>query len=149
MTAPPMFAPVQGEAPEGAIARDLAKRAALVAPGAVLLFGLIWGVAGALSTAYALAIVVVNFLLAAAMLTYTARISIGLLMGTALFGYLLRLGLIFAAFWVVREAWWMSVVPFGITLIVAHLGLLFWEMRYVSATLAFPGLRPDPVHKES
>jgi hypothetical protein len=30
----------------------------------------------------------------------------------------------------------------GITVIVTHLGLLFWELRYVSASLAFPGLKP-------
>ena len=28
-------------------------------------------------------------------------------------------------------------------LIVTHLGLLFWETRFVSATLAFPGLKPS------
>ncbi len=27
---------------------------------------------------------------------------------------------------------------------MAHLVLLFWEMRYVSGTLAFPGLKPQP-----
>ena len=27
-------------------------------------------------------------------------------------------------------------------MIVTHLGLLFWETRYVSASLAFPGLKP-------
>ena len=25
---------------------------------------------------------------------------------------------------------------------ITHLGLLFWEMRYISASLAFPGLKP-------
>ena len=30
----------------------------------------------------------------------------------------------------------------GITVLVTHLGLLFWELRYVSASLAFPGLKP-------
>ena len=32
----------------------------------------------------------------------------------------------------------------GLTIIVTHLGLLFWELRYVSASLAFPGLKPSP-----
>ena len=27
---------------------------------------------------------------------------------------------------------------------VTHLGLLFWETRYVSVTLAYPGLKPRP-----
>ena len=35
-----------------------------------------------------------------------------------------------------------SLVPLGLTLIVTHLGLLFWELRYVSASLAYPGLKP-------
>ncbi|MCX7621686.1 MAG: ATP synthase subunit I [Acidimicrobiales bacterium] len=133
---------LDGPAVEGAIAKDLARRAAAVAPAVIVLFGLIWGLGGAVSTAYAIAIVVVNFVCAAALLSTTARISLGLLMGAALFGYLVRLGLIFLAFWVVRDANWMKVVPFGITLVVTHLGLLFWEMRYVSASLAFPGLKP-------
>jgi len=29
-----------------------------------------------------------------------------------------------------------------LTLIVTHLGLLFWELRYVSGSLAYPGLKP-------
>src|SRR5439155_235035 len=29
-------------------------------------------------------------------------------------------------------------------IIVTHLGLLIWETRYVSASLAFPGLKPTP-----
>jgi len=36
----------------------------------------------------------------------------------------------------------MHLPSLGITLIVAHLGLLFWEMRYVSLSLAHPGLKP-------
>ncbi len=63
-------------------------------------------------------------------------------MGVALFGYLMRLGLIFLAIFPVKDAAWVEPVPLGITLVVAHIGLLLWELRYVSASLAFPGLRP-------
>jgi hypothetical protein len=66
-------------------------------------------------------------------------------MGAALFGFLIRMGLILAAVWVVKDAWWLSPWPFGITLILTHLGLLFWEMKHISASLAFPGLKPEPV----
>jgi len=148
---------LEGPSPEREIARDLVKRGLWVAPVAIVLFGIIWGVGGAVSTAYALAIVLVNFALAAALLAWTARISLSLMMGAALFGFLVRLAFIFAAFWLARDASWMQVVPFAITLVVAHLGLLFWETRYVSANLAFPGLKPapagsaahSPAHKES
>jgi hypothetical protein len=54
----------------------------------------------------------------------------------------LRLGLIALAVMLVRNESWVDLMALGLTLIVMHLGLLFWEMRYVSATLAFPGLRP-------
>jgi hypothetical protein len=64
--------------------------------------------------------------------------------GAALFGYLIRLALIFLAVMLVRDASWMELVPLGISLIVSHLGLLFWELRYVSGSYAFPGLKPSP-----
>lgn len=143
-----------GVAPEATIARDIVKRAFIVAPVLLIAFGLIWGVNGALSTAYGLAIVVANFVLAAAMLAWAGRISTGVVMAAALFGYLIRLTLIFLAIWLVRKASWVELVPLGITIIGTHLGLLFWEMKYVSLSLAHPGLKPtanpdSPVSKES
>ena len=39
---------------------------------------------------------------------------------------------------------WFSPIPLCATLVVCHLGLLIWETRYVSATLAYPGLKPRP-----
>jgi hypothetical protein len=140
---------IDGPSPEMAIVRDMLKRVVMVGPLLILAFGLIWGVDGAVSTAYGIAIVVVNFLLAAGVLAYAAQISLGLMMFAALFGYLIRLGLIFLAIFLVRDASWVELVPLGITIIVAHLGLLFWEMKYISASLAFPALKPKPVSKET
>jgi len=34
------------------------------------------------------------------------------------------------------------LIPLAVAILVTHLGLLFWETRYVSATLAYPGLKP-------
>ena len=132
-----------GEAPEAEIARDLVRRGLPVAPVLVGVMALIWGAAGASSSAFAVALVLVNFLVAAAMLTWAARISLAFVMGAALFGYLLRLAFIFAAVMVVKDAGWVLLWPLGLSLIITHLGLLFWETRYVSASLAFPGLRPQ------
>jgi len=69
--------------------------------------------------------------------------ALGLLMGVSLFGFVLRLGLITVAVLAVRDQPWVEPIPLGITLVVTHLGLLFWETRYVSASLAFPGLKPS------
>jgi hypothetical protein len=131
-----------GPAPERQVALDMVKRALFVAPIPIVLGALVWGGAGAASAGYAFAIVLANFLLAAWMLGAAARISYALVMGVALFGYLMRLGLIFLAIFPVKDAAWVEPVPLGITLVVAHIGLLLWELRYVSASLAFPGLRP-------
>ena len=130
------------EAPERDIARDLVKRGLPMVPVLMLVMALPWGVDGALSAAFAAAVVLVNFLMAAAVLTWAARISLAFLMGAALFGYLLRLAVVFAAVMLVKDAPWVELWPLGLSLIITHLGLLFWETRYVSASLAFPGLRP-------
>jgi hypothetical protein len=134
-----------GPAPERDIARDIAKRGLLVAP-VLIGIGALWGWQGAASAAYAIVLVIVNFVLSAALITWTARISIGLMMGAVLFGYLIRLALIFLAVWLVKDAPWVELVPLGLTIIVTHLGLLVWELRYVSASLAFPGLKPTPTN---
>lgn len=129
---------------EQELARDMLKRALPVAPILILLCSIPWGIPGGVSAAYAAAIVLANFALSAALLSWSARISLGLLMGAALFGYLLRLGLIAGAVFAVRNAGWFEPWPLGLTLIVTHLGLLLWELKYVSASLAFPGLKPKP-----
>lgn len=149
MTAPnPLTTSLEGPAPAMEVAVDLAKRAVWLLPLTVVVGGF-WGVNGIASAAYALAIVVVNFLLSAWLLATTGRISFALMAGAALFGYLLRLGMIFAAVMLVRNASWVEMLPLGIMLIATHLGLLFWELRYVSGSMAFPGLKPKPVQAMS
>ena len=139
---------LEGPSVELDIVRHLLVQGAKAAPLLVVAAALVWGVDGALSAAYGLALVGANYLLSAALLSTTARISLGLMMGAALFGYLMRLGLIFLAVWLVKDASWVNVVPLGITLIITHLGLLLWELRYISGSLAYPGLKPVPT-KES
>jgi hypothetical protein len=135
--APDLFTTrLDGPAPEVEVSRDMIKRGLLVGICAV-----IWGSAGAWSSAYGLAIVLVNFALAAAIIAGAARISLGLMMAATMFGYLIRLGLIFLAVWLVRDASWISFPALGSTIIVTHLGLLFWEMKYVALSLSQPGLK--------
>jgi hypothetical protein len=137
-----MTARVDGPAPEPQIVRDMLKRGSWVAPIMVLLGLFFWGFPGALSVAYGIALVCVNFVLAASLNSWAARISVAALGATAMFGFLIRLGIIFLAVLLVRDAWWVELVPLGLTLIITHLGLLFWEMKFISASLAFPGLKP-------
>ena len=132
---------VDGPAPEAEVAKDLARRALPILP-VVLLFGLCWGIDGAMSAAFGLALVVANFLIAAALIGQAAKVSLALLLVATLGGYLVRLALIFGAVLLVKDASWMELWPMGLTLVIAHLGLLWWETRYVSASLAYPGLKP-------
>jgi len=131
-----------GPSPEAEVTRDIVRRGLIVAPALIALSWLMWGSAGAWSSTYGIAIVLCNFMLAAGIVAVAARVSYAFMMAASLFGYLLRLALVAVAVMVVRDAEWVDLLALGITLIVTHLGLLFWEMRYVSATLAFPGLRP-------
>jgi hypothetical protein len=132
-----------GPAPEVSVSKDMIKRGIIVAPLIVAVCAVIWGANGAWSSMYGIAIVLANFALAAGLIAGAARISIGLMMGATLFGYLIRLGLIFLAVLLVKDASWISLPALGSTIIVTHLGLLFWEMKFVALSLAHPGLKPD------
>jgi branched-subunit amino acid transport protein AzlD len=146
---PFLTASVEGPAPEVQVVRDMLRRALPAAPVLVLVCLAMRSVEGGLSSLYGLAIVVGNLVLSAALLAWSARISLAFLMGAALFGFLIRLGLIFLAVMLVKDAAWVDVTALGITLVVAHLGLLFWEMRYVSLSLAHPGVKPDRTRRSS
>lgn len=131
------------------VSTDMVKRGLLVAPVLIGACFVIWGGDGAWSGAYGVAIVLANLALSAGLIATAARISVALMMGATLFGYLIRLGLIFLAVWLVKDASWISLPALGSTIIVTHLGLLFWEMKYVALSLAHPGLRPSRVASDS
>jgi hypothetical protein len=138
----PMTTRFEGPAPEVAVSNDMIKRGLVVAPVLIGICAVIWGGDGAWSSAYGIAIVLANFALAAGLIAGAARISVALMMAATLFGYLIRLGLIFLAVFLVKDAGWISLPALGSTIIVTHLGLLFWEMKYVAISLAHPGLKP-------
>jgi hypothetical protein len=135
--APPPAPPVERE-----LVLDIAKRGLMAAPLIVLVGGLARGGAGAASAALAVAIVLANLALSGATLSWAARTSLNLLMMAALGGFLVRMGLVVAVVSAVRHETWVDLPTLAVTLFVTQIGLLFWETRYVSATLAYPGLKP-------
>lgn len=141
-TNPTLATALDGEPVEIQISTDIAKRGLMVAPVLVGICALIWGVDGAWSSLFAIGLVLVNFALSAALIAYTAKISLALMMGATLFGYLIRLGLLLLAIVLVRDAGWISIPALGATIIVTHLGLLIWELKYVAISLAHSGLKP-------
>ncbi|MBW3649093.1 MAG: ATP synthase subunit I [Actinobacteria bacterium] len=129
-------------APERALALDMVRRGLPVAPLLIGASAAVWGLDGALSSGFGIFLVLGNLVLSAAALTWAARISPAAIFATALGGFAVRMGLLVLAVAAVREQSWVEVVPLGLTIVVTHLGLLVWESRYVSATLAFPALKP-------
>lgn len=134
----------EGPAVERELVADMVRRGLPAAPVLIAVAAAIWGVNGALSSAYAIGLVLANFVVAAVIVSWAARISLVLMAVAALGGYLVRLALLTVAVYLVRNQPWVSMVPLALTLMVTHLGLLWWETRYVSANLAYPGLRPRP-----
>jgi len=131
-------------APELEIARDLARRAVPVGLVLVSVSAVFWHVDGALTSAFAVAIIVANFLVAARLMAWGASISAEVLMGTVLGGFIVRMAVIAVAVFFVKDEAWVVLPVLAFTLLLAQLVLLFWEARYVSASLAFPGLKPKP-----
>ncbi|MDQ2827102.1 MAG: ATP synthase subunit I [Actinomycetota bacterium] len=139
MTAP---TPVDTPAVEREVVVDMVRRAAPVLPVVILVAGLARGADGAYSAAFAVAVVVGNFLLAAALVGWAARISPVVMATAAMGGFVGRLVVVTVAFLLVKDQAWVDVATFGFTLILTHLGLLIWETRHISASLAFPGVKP-------
>jgi ATP synthase I chain len=129
---------------EKRIALDLVRRGLIVAPAVVLVAGVFRGVDGAASAALGLGVCLLNFLAAAFTLDWGARRGGNALFGVALGGFLFRMISIVVVVLVAQALFgWTDVVVLGLTLFVTHLGLLFWELRSVSFSLAAPGLQRD------
>lgn len=127
---------------EQEVAFDMIRRSIAVGPLLVGVAAAVWGVDGALSAAFGLGVVLVNFALSALILSRAARLGVDVLLVAALAGYAVRLGLVLVALLAVRDRSWVEMAPLGGTLLLTHVGLLVWEARHVSLSLAFPGLKP-------
>lgn len=136
-----------GPSPAAEVARDMVRKGVPMLPVGMVIGAVIGGFPGAASVTYGMAIILVNTLLSAYLLAWASRISFALVAAAALGGYVLRLALVFAAVYFVKDAAWVSLLPLGLTIIITHLGLLVWELRAVSASMAYPGLKPKPVPK--
>jgi hypothetical protein len=96
----------------------------------------------AASAGFAVAVVILNLGLSGAALSWAARTSLNLLMVAALGGFLLRMGALVGVIALIRHQSWVDLPTLAFTLLLTQLGLLFWESKYVSATLGHPGLKP-------
>ena len=112
---------------ESVMARHTVARAVYVAPILILIFAIIGGWQGAWSSALGLVVVVANFLLAGALLSVSARISLQAYHAAALFGFFFRLLLFVGAVYVISVTVEVDRLAFGITAVVSYLALLVLE----------------------
>jgi hypothetical protein len=138
MSAPAATAP----AVEREIAFDMVRRGLPLVPLVVVACGLVWGLDGAATAAVGVAIVFVNLVAAALSLAWAAKVSPAALMATALGGFLFRMIVLTLAVWGLKQLDWVELGALAATVVVTQLALLFWEARFVSASLAYPGLKP-------
>ncbi|HUI48335.1 MAG TPA: ATP synthase subunit I [Acidimicrobiia bacterium] len=127
---------------EREVALDIVRRGVMIAPLVLLVCGLLRGWDGVASAAVGLGIVLVNFLAAAAIMTRAAKSGPTAIGAAALGGYVVRLAVILVALVLLRHQPWIDLPTLGFVIVGTHLGLLVWEMKYVSLTLAAPGLKP-------
>jgi hypothetical protein len=109
------------------MAKNMVKRAAWIGPVIVALFWLLGGPLGAGSAALGLLVVIANFLIAGALLSYAIRISISMYHAAALVGFLLRLGLITGTMLLVVRFVEIDRIAFGIAAVVGYLTMVTME----------------------
>ena len=117
---------------ESNLARDTVARGIYVGPVLVLVFGLLRGWEGAWSAALGVLVVIANFLLAGAILSISARISLQAYHAAALIGFFLRLALFVGAVYLIATLVDVDRIAFGISAVVAYFALLTWEAVSIS-----------------
>lgn len=127
---------------ERRVAADLARKAAISAPAILLIAGLARGLDGAISALVALALVSVNFAVSAALIARAAPLGPTAIAAATMGGFVARYAALIGAIVALRTQAWIDLPVLLVVLASTHLVLLFWEMRAVSLTAAYPGLHP-------
>jgi len=117
---------------ESILARHTVARAIYVAPVLIAVSWIVRGWNGGWSAALGVGLVVANFLLAGAMLSISAKISLAVYHAAALFGFFLRLGLMVLTVLLIAQLLPIDRIAFGISAVLAYLVLLSWEAAAVS-----------------
>lgn len=124
---------VESQTPvESILARHTVARVVYVGPVLVAIFAVIGGWTGAWSAALGIALVIANFLLAGAILSISARISLQAYHAAALIGFILRLGLFAGAAYLIAALVDVDRLAFGISAVIGYLTLLIIEAIAVS-----------------
>ncbi len=93
------------------------------------------GTDGALSAAFGILVVMANFAAHGLSLAWASRISIPVLQGVALGGFVVRMGVIVVALVLLDRTAFFSPPIFGVAVVVGTLALLGYEARLVAGRL--------------
>ena len=122
------YGPVPDERPiEAIIGKNIAKRGVFVAPILALIFGVLQGWGGAVAALVGVAIVLLNFILGGYIMSKAARVSMTMYHAAALFGFIIRLGLITLTMLIIANVTNLDRMAMGISVVVSYLVLLSWE----------------------
>ncbi|MDH3260386.1 MAG: hypothetical protein OEM81_10675 [Acidimicrobiia bacterium] len=111
------------------LAKSTVRRSVVVGPVIVVLATLIRGWDGAWSAALGIVIVVGYYLITGVFLSMAARISFAAYYAGALFGFIVRLGLIAATMYLLASILPVDRVVLGVSVVVAYLALLVLEVK--------------------
>ena len=131
------------ESPASEVANDLVRRGLMAMPVAVMTSFFIGGPTAAAAVAIGMTIILGNFWLSAKILAWASTISHGMVASTSISGYFIRSFIIAGLVWLLKDVSSVNLLWLVFSLVIAHLGLLLWELRYVSTTIAHPGLKPS------
>ena len=123
---------------ESLLARKVVSRGFYVAPVIIAVFWLSRGWDAAWSSALGLMVVTLNFLLAGAILSISARISLQAYHAAALIGFFLRLALFVGAVAIIANLLDVDRLAFGISAVIGYLSLLTLEAVAISRTRREP-----------
>lgn len=135
-------------AAETEIALDLVRRAAILTPLAMVVGGLVAGWPGVAGGLLGMIVVAVNFLMLARLMTGAGRLGAMGAAAGAMIGYLSLLILVTALGVIVREIDAIDLRTFVLTVALAHIVVLAWEVPRVGLTLGAPGLKPRPLSRQ-
>lgn len=120
--------PALGTTPvESVIARHTVARVLWVGPLIVGAFTILRGFDGFVGSTVGVLAVAANFLFAGLMLSVALKISLAMYQAAALFGFLLRMGLLIGTMLLVVGLFDVDRVAFGISAVVAYIVLLILE----------------------
>jgi hypothetical protein len=100
-----------------------------------LVAGLIGGADAAYSAGLAIAVVFVNFVFFAVSVAYAARISLTLLYGVALGGFMVRMAILVVLLLLLQQLAWFSVVAFVAAFVAGTVVLLSVEIKMIAGRM--------------